>query len=186
MQKTIPVCRAFSYDMVVDEMCRCVSPGPSSITCPDKTQSIGGWNVSSILLDEGCGFTKQDMIPIHSAISLSFFFFSPFMFFFFLSVGGGGVVQVLLSCKSLFHGVKYSKPCTLLCFLCILLNLLFYASRLCKAANLSLFVCSPGDMSIAIIVIRIWKINYIFLLMPCVHVWFKHWPLSPPPTFFLE
>lgn len=47
-----------------------------------KHKAYRGWNVSSILVDEGCGFTKQDAIPIHSVLTLhcnfSFFFFHAF------------------------------------------------------------------------------------------------------------
>lgn len=38
-----------------------------------KHKAYRGWNVSSILVDEGCGFTKQDMIPIYSVRTLYFF-----------------------------------------------------------------------------------------------------------------
>lgn len=87
MQEIISVCQAFSYDVVVDENCRCVSPGPSSITSPDKTQSVQGDEMPPpSWWDEGCGFRKQDAIPIHSVVTLHrnlsfslFFFFHPFV-----------------------------------------------------------------------------------------------------------
>lgn len=53
----------------------------------------------------------------------------------------------------------------------------FCAHLLCVAANLSLFAWSPGDMSIATIIIHIWKINDKFSIIQDVYVWFSHWPL---------
>lgn len=35
-----------------------------------KHKAYRGWNVSSILVDEGCVLTKQDAIPIHSVLTL--------------------------------------------------------------------------------------------------------------------
>lgn len=47
-----------------------------------KHKAYRGWNVSSILVDEGCILTKQDAIPIHSVLTLhsnlSFFLFTLF------------------------------------------------------------------------------------------------------------
>lgn len=48
-----------------------------------------------------------------------------------------------------------------------------------------MFGCSPGDLSIAVIIIYIWKINDIFPLIHCVYVWFNHWPLRVFLVFFL-
>lgn len=70
----------------------------------------------------------------------------------------------------------------------------FYSAYLlCITANISLFAWSPGDMSIAAIIIHIWKINDTFPIIQCVYVWFSHWPLRgffwiwelPCPCHFL-
>lgn len=69
----------------------------------------------------------------------------------------------------------------------------FYAHLLRITANLSQFAWSTGDMSIATIIIHIWKINDIFPIILCVYVWFSHWPLRgffwiwklPCPCHFL-
>lgn len=68
--------RAFTYDEVAEEKCRCASPGPPSITREARTtrkkthRAHTGWNVSSILPDEGCVLRKQDAIAIHSLLTL--------------------------------------------------------------------------------------------------------------------
>lgn len=68
--------RAFTYDEVAEEKCRCASPGPSSITREARTtakkthRAHTGWNVSSILPNEGCVLRKQDAIAIHSLLTL--------------------------------------------------------------------------------------------------------------------
>lgn len=46
-----------------------------------------------------------------------------------------------------------------------------------RTANLSLFAWSPGDVSIATIIIHTWKINDMFPIILFVYVWFSDWPL---------
>lgn len=59
-----------------------------------KHKAYRRWNVSSILVDEGCGFTKQDAIPIHSVLTLH----CNFSFFLFFSFFGGGMGMFVLLC----------------------------------------------------------------------------------------
>lgn len=64
---------------------------------------------------------------------------------------------------------------------------------LSKTAILSVFSWTLQGMSIASIIIHIWKINDTFPIILCVYVWFSHWPLRgsfwiwerPCPCHFL-
>lgn len=57
-----------------------------------KHKAYRGWNVSSILVDEGCVLTKQDAIPIHSVLTLH----CNLSFFLFIFFAGGMGLFVLL------------------------------------------------------------------------------------------
>lgn len=62
-------CGGWKLQVCVD-ICVCVSPGPSSIKSPGQNTKRTGMKCFLHLVDEGCGFTKQDTIPIHSVRSL--------------------------------------------------------------------------------------------------------------------